>query len=273
MRDVQLVCFSEADDEWVQRFIALPATQAYGLRKFPAPAQYRTHVATLRQLPNAPTQERLCALAQRAWHVRGQTGCLFALLAARAADTLRWEYVVLGATLSDLEPETAVALGEHLDRAVDDTRIQVLSILFPGITEATEAVTGIRGLTARTNFGLERDEIAGSSLRLHLRYPIGGSGAQAWVMAFAPFEFVPNTRRGPYFELAVRVKEKPSRIFHRVNQDRAVAHLADVPLVMKDKYWEHRWWSTLRRTRMILDGEPNDISAAKATLAVPIDFL
>ncbi|MGH8883864.1 MAG: hypothetical protein ACRDYX_01555 [Egibacteraceae bacterium] len=198
---------------------------------------------------------------------------MFARLAARAADTLRWDYVVLSATLSGFEPETCIALEQHLDRSVEDARTQVLSILFPEMTGATEAVAGIRELARRTKFWLERDEVADSSLRLYLRYPVGDSGVQAWVMAFAPFDFVPNTRRGPYFELAVRVKEKPAKIFHRLNEDRAVAHLADVPLVMRDRYWEHRWWSTLRRTRMILAGEPNDISAAKTTFVVPISFL
>lgn len=92
-------------------------------------------------------------------------------------------------------------------------------------------------------------------------------------MAFAPFHFAPSTRRGPYLELTIRVKQKPEAIFHRLNQDRDIAHLADVPLEMSPQHWEDRWQSTLRRTRMVLGGEPDEMSAAKATLAVPLSEL
>jgi hypothetical protein len=120
------------------------------------------------------------------------------------------------------------------------------------------------------SFWLERDELRDGHRRLHLRYKMTPA-IDAWVMAFGPFKELPNTRRSPYFELAIRVKPKPERIFYRLNQDASVAHLADVPLQTTERFWELRWASTLRRTRMILGRRPDDISAAKSTLVVPAD--
>lgn len=211
------------------------------------------------------------ALAQRDWHVRGQTGCMFARIAALQALTLRWDYTVI----RDLSMEYSGAIERYLSGIHSDPRIELASLLFPEVTAAEQAVDIVRNLVAATSFWLERDETRTGAQHLHVRYPVGTPGrtVQAWVMGFAPFKFVPNTRRGPYFELAIRVKEKPDRIFHRLTQDRDVAHLADVPLTMSDRHWEDRWQSTLARTRMILGGEPNEVSAAKSTLVVPTDLL
>lgn len=130
----------------------------------------------------------------------------------------------------------------------------------------------IRALVRRGPFWLERDDLADGLHHLFLRYPVDAN-TQAWVMVFAPLDFIPHTRRGPYTELAIRVKPKPEWVFHRSSQEREIAHLADTSLTMSDRHWEHRWWSTRRRTEMILGARPDDISAAKATVTVPAQLL
>ncbi len=253
------------------RFSSLERDVSYGLRKFPAASQYHSSIGHLISSADPRMANRVYALAQRDWHVRGQTGCMFARLAARSASTLRWDYVVV----SDLRatPEACNQIIDALDCAVADRGCQVLSFLFPTVVEPLEAVEVVYFLASRGPFWLEANHISEDSLHLHLRYPVGASGVQAWIMGFAPFPFLPNTRRSPYFELAVRVKPKPTTIFHRLNQDRGLAHLADAQIKMDPKHQEHRWQSTLRRTRMILGSEPDEISAAKSTLVVPLDLV
>ena len=146
-------------------------------------------------------------------------------------------------------------------------------MLLPGVTNPRQAVAAIGELTDHSKFWLERNEVVEALLRLNVRYPVGGSGIQAWVMAFGPFDFLPNTRKAPYFELVTRVKPKPSKIFYRLNQNASIAHLADTSLGLTDEAHEPIFARTLQRTRDILGGEPDDISAAKATLAVPIELL
>ncbi len=258
----------ENDDNLTTRFSTLPRDVSLGLRRFPALHHYHTQVAALTQEYGSTVQSaRLYAHAQRDWHVRGQTGCMFARLAARVADALRWDYVVV---TEDLGDESYYAeLGRAIDSAIADNACQIASLLFPYITRPSEAVHIIYSLTASTSFWLEKDIIQDGQLHLHLRYPISSRQTQAWVMAFAPFSCMPSTRHAPYFELAIRVKEKPESVFHRLNQDRSLAHLADAPLVMSPKHQEDRWQSTLRRTRMILGREPDDVTAAKSTLVIP----
>lgn len=266
------VSLSESDLLAALGFASLDATESFGLRKFPRPEQYHERFIQLaaRHIVSQPAV--LYVLAQRDWHIRGQTGCMFARLAACRSVSLRWESIVVDyATGCDRDYLEGVA--DHVRDAVCDDHVEIVSVLFPSLCKSSNIEIMVRDLVARTPFWLERDDVVDGYRRLHLRYPVGTGPrpAQAWVMAFAPFRFLPNTRRAPYVELAIRVKEKPKWIFHRLNQDRNVAHLADVPLVMPERHWEHRWRSTLRRTRMILGGEPDEISAAKCTLAIPID--
>jgi hypothetical protein len=268
---VELLRFNESHKKYAAEFAHLSTTVAYGERRFPASGQYHQLVSDLSRTNNAPSVYELSVLAQRDWHARGQNGCVFARLAALAADSLRWDYIVVSELLQT--PGSIVALCAQLDTAIADERCEVVSILFPLTSAPSQAIATIRELSGLSPFWLEYDEVDQGYLRLHLRYPVAGGGIQAWVMAFSPFSFVPNTRRAPYFELVLRTKEKPTEVFHRLNQDRDIAHLADAPLVMSEKYWEDRWRSTLRRTRMILGGEPDNISAARATFAIPIGML
>jgi hypothetical protein len=245
----------------------LPREVTFGLRKFPHARRYHEWVSDQVAQGNPVGFARLCALAQRDWHIRGQTGCQFARLAALAAHALSWHYLV-AAVAEPIAAEFGV-ITSQLELAERDQGCEILSILFPAVTSPRQAVNIIYDFATQRGFWLERVSLDEDHLRLHLRYTLPGPKSAAWIMAFAPFDFMPNSRRSPYFELAIRVKPKPSEIFHRINSDRAVAHLADAPLTMPAKHWEDRWQSTLKRTRMILGHEPNQISAAKATLTVP----
>lgn len=264
---IHRVIFGPGHAQLIHRMAAIPATAKYGLRRFPTPAEYHRHVSQWGEQRPTLSLDDVYASAQREWHVRGQTGCQFARLAARAADTLRWDYLVL----SDAEPspDTLAALDTQLQLAAADPAVEIVSVLAPAIASLSGAAALLTGLTGpHTLFWLELDQIVNGSRRMHLRYPVAPA-VRAWVMAFAPWPEVPNTRRGPYLELAIRVKPKPASIFHRLTPDRDVAHLADIPMQMNTKHWEDRWLSTMARTRMILGKDPDDVAAAKVTLTVP----
>jgi hypothetical protein len=268
--NITLIAFRHEDDMDVSYLKDLPRHLQLGERRFPTAAAY--HEAVTDQIGTLGPEDAAehYASAQRDWHVRGQNGCQFARLVANDAETMGWEYAVCDDTM--LTPDLVRELDEQAQSAIARPETQVLSLLFPRVTTANEAVGIIRLLAAHSRFWLERDEMTNDGQALYLRYPVE-EDVQAWIMAFAPLDFLPNTRRGPYFELAVRVKPKPEWLFHRLNQDRDLAHLADVPLVMSERYWEDRFESTLRRTRRILGGEPDQVSAAKATLVVPAGYL
>lgn len=251
----------------------IPNTQQFGLRKFPSLEQYYETVSTLSQGIETEEQNHLYALAQRDWHIRGQNGCMFARIAALKSENVGWNYSVIDPQVSKIDNTQVVDIHGSLEEAVRNSDTELYSLLFPGVTSAKSAVEIIRTLARGPKFWLEKDELIDSVLKLRLRYPVVENEVQAWVMAFGPFNFLPNTRQAPYFELVTRVKVKPETIFHRLNKDPAVAHLADIPLDMPEKYWEDRFDSTLRRTRMILGNEPDDVSAAKSTISIPEEYL
>jgi hypothetical protein len=259
------------DQKWRKQFSNLIATETHGLRSFPSPECYRTFVrqklSDNEMLGYEPAN--LEALAQRDWHVRGQTGCQFARLGALQAEPVNWRYLVITGTRHD--SNLLATLAERVYFLAREPDCQILSILCPDLENAADAVHAVRNIAQLTeHFWLERDEVIDSFLRLNLRYTLPSGGVTSWVMAFGPMPFLPSTRRSPYFELVLRIKPKPYAIFHRLNQDRHIAHLADIPLKMSEARWEHRWMSTLRRTRMILGTEPDEITAARATLTVPV---
>lgn len=269
---ISLVAFRHEDEMDTSYLKGLPRTEQFGDRKFPSPAAYHEAVAAETSDSDQSERARHYAEAQRDWHVRGQNGCQFARLVAKDAEVVGWDYAVFDGTPSQVTPDVVAKLDDQVVDAVKRPETQVLSFLMPAVTDARDAVQIMRRLTECSAFWLERDEMTGDGQMLYLRYPVE-EDIQAWVMAFAPFDFLPNTRRGPFFELAIRVKQKPDWLFHKLNQDPELAHLADVPLQMSDRYWEDRFNSTVSRTRRILGGEPDQVSAAKATLVVPADRL
>ena len=267
-----LIAFRHEDETDTSYLRGLPRTEQFGDRKFPSPAAYRETVVAETTDSDPSERARHYAEAQRDWHVRGQNGCQFARLVAKDAEVMGWDYVVFGGHPQQISSEIVAELDDQVMDAIKRPETQVLSVLMPEVTDARDAVQIMRPLTEHGSFWLERDEMTDDGRALYLRYPVE-EGIQAWVMAFAPFDFLPNTRRGPFFELAIRVKQKPDWLYHRLNQEPSLAHLADVPLRMSDRYWDDRFDSTLRRTRRILGGEPDQVSAAKATLVVPADRL
>lgn len=269
---ISLVAFRHEDEMDTSYLRELPRTELFGGRKFPSSAAYHEAVAAETVDSDPSERARHYAEAQRDWHVRGQNGCQFARLVAKDAEVMGWDYTVFDGAPTQITRAVVAALDNQVVDAIKRPETQVLSFLMPSVTDARDAVQIMRQLTEFSAFWLERDEMTDDGQALYLRYPVK-EGIQAWVMSFAPFDFLPNTRRGPFFELAIRVKQKPGWLFHKLNQDPELAHLADVPLQMSNRHWEDRFDSTLSRTRRILGGEPDQVSAAKATLVVPSDRL
>ncbi|MFD9545550.1 hypothetical protein [Streptomyces sp. NPDC060022] len=249
------------------RLSRLPKTQPYGNRTFPSLECYREAADKTAKEFNLGFPH-VAACAQLDWHLRGQNGCQFARLAASNAELLGWDLFVVA---DHLDTRGTQQIDVKIRACISDPRVQLVSLIWPYLQEPLSAVRVVRGLVAGSEFWLERDELVDRLRYLALRYPITKQ-VQAWAMAFGPFGFLPNTRRAPFFEIIIRVKEKEETIFHRLNQDRESAHLADVPLKMSDLLREHRWNGTMRRTRMILSREPDDISAAKSTITLPADY-
>lgn len=236
---------------------------SFGQYRVPSPEQYDTRARELQAmgLPMAT----IAIEAQRDWHARGQNGCNFARIAARRAMEVGWHSEFIGSR------DNAGQVSDIMEAAADDPTKQIVSLVF-GKMPADDLVETIVTLTEESNFYLQKDEIIdnGSHRQLFLRYPLAAGRIAAWSMCFAPYTFMPNTRRSPFIEIATRVKEKPEGLHPMLNGNPAEAHLADLIIDTNPKHTADRIVTTIGRTATILGGKPNHITAAKSTLVVPV---
>lgn len=239
---------------------------SFGKYNVPSLEQYAERTQQLREqgLPTAV----ISTSAQRDLHTRGQNGCNFARIAARRAMEVGWhsEYI---ASIDGLD-----RVGDIMKSAEDDPGREIVSVVFEPMPPR-DLVDTLVTLTEVSDFYLEKDELidGGTKRQMFLRYPLKLGRIAAWSMCFAPYDFMPNTRRSPFIEIATRVKEKPDNLHSMLNGNPAEAHLADLVLDNDPKHTAHRIATTVTRTETILGVKPDHITAAKSTLVIPVDFL
>lgn len=214
--------------------------------------------------------QEFVSIIHRHWHGEGRNGCVFALLAARKAETVGWQDFVITKNIDSLENDNTISLlTGKIEEAIANPNCEILSLLFSRIVTTEELVRLICQLLRIELIHLTEEKEVDDLVTLAIRIPINEEGVLSWLMAFGPFDYFPQTRQSPITEIAIRVKPKPKIQFHRLTPDREAAHLADLPLDYSNKMMEKTWDNTLKRTRIILGREPDEISAAKTTFSLP----
>lgn len=209
---------------------------------------------------------------QNLWHRKGNNGCVFSQAVASKAADLGWQQAVFMHRIEDIEsPRLAQTIDEVIQNAYADPRVRILSLLFPLVVQDIELVGLINTFvsSAIPSIFLAAEEDYGDATTISLRMETIPGQQLAWIMGFGPFTFLPNTRHAPITELVIPAKAKPSSGFHRHSHDMSAAHVADVPTQLPDKIMEHLWDATYVQARHILNGEPDQFSAARTTFSVP----
>jgi hypothetical protein len=247
-------------------FSGLVNDTSFGRYNLPSLDQYDSRINELRGI--GVPEEAIAVSAQRDWHSRGQNGCNFARIAARRAIELGWHSEHIGSQ------DNLGRVDDVMRESVENPEHEIVSLLFNFMSPRDLASTLI-SLTEAAKFYLEKDELIdeGARRQLFLRYPLAFGKIASWSMCFAPYDFMPNTRRSPFIEIATRVKEKPEGLHPLLNGNSDEAHLADLIIDKDPKHTGHRIAVTVERTASILGEKPNHITAAKSTLVVPIDQL
>jgi hypothetical protein len=208
-------------------------------------------------------------IIHRHWHGEGRNGCIFALLAARRAKELGWLDFVVTEDIETIENSSVLSKVEkQIKESISNPDCEILSLLFSNIVTTQDFVRLIRLLLTLEMILLSDEQVTGKLVSVSLRIPLGHD-VLSWVMAFGPYKHFPETRQSPITEITIRVNPKPERQFHRLSKDKDAAHLADLPLDYHEGVMEQTWQNTLRRTRQIIGGEPDNFSAAKTTFSVP----
>lgn len=232
------------------------------------------------------TRPELAVEAQRLWHREAFQGCNFATLMSQVNDHL-------GGDLREQHgwvtlPVTSHPTGEPDDDLLDEIEFEVaalidapavhaVSILFPLLTDPHDLIRLIRGLGSRPPWELDTNAGKPSPAgRTHLgiRRRLPG-GELAYVLGFAPLDFLPLTRRAPFTELAFVAKPIGERARQReklADADPAFGHLAYMPIAIEpDEVFSMRWLATKKMRERVLEAHPDLAQGAKAkvTFAVP----
>lgn len=247
----------------------LSRSQEVGSLHFPTRTDYEQYFMLQGRIPTPDAlwnDDNLVRNVQRHWHTRGQTGCIFAQIAATKAEEVGWRSEVVKRNLQ--EYGIATSIDTLVTEGIQDPHVQNLSLLFPQARTNADLRALLAGITtgsqvfkAITTRYEEYDIVA---LRAKLR-----EGVLSWVVGFGPFDFLPLSRRSPVTELAIRTKEKPDTLFHKLNKDKSAAHLADIPLGLDGDLMEFLLEATKERTQLILQDIPRELAAAKITFAIP----
>lgn len=216
--------------------------------------------------------DKLVIATQRHWHTHGQNGCVFAQVAATRADDVGWDSRVLSKEGLLSEGKNVVhKIDEIFEGAINNEGNQNLSLLFPNIETPQQLVTLLKDIRDTSTKIIVHDTQLTDYTVLALRGKLGG-GVLSWLVGFGPFDFLPLTRQSPITEIAIRTKKKPEIIFHKLNQDRDAAHLADIPLGLNDKLMDTLLDKTKSRTGEILAGTSRKLSSAKVSFAIPTKY-
>jgi len=211
---------------------------------------------------------------QRHWHMQGQNGCVFAQAVAHSPEKHGWDTNVVTQTMIE---EGDSSLITRVDQVIQDTiadpNNELVSLLFPSIDSPEGLVQLLHTLDQTRSINITQVEDHDGISKVALRVPLAEGIVQSWLVAFAPLDYLPETRKAPVTEIAVRTKLKPDVMFHMLTQTEDEAHLADVPTGFSDKVMERLWQSTYQRTREVLGGDEarkaNPFASAKVTIAVP----
>jgi hypothetical protein len=182
---------------------------------------------------------------------------------------MQWPALVISSQGGELANSISEAVPYALKSAMESEKCEILSLLFPHVTQLSEFQELCKSLADETEITMEEDRSHPGWVTVALRLDISQAGQLAWIMAFGPFESWPPSRRGPVTELAIRVKPKPDQLFHKLNQDHSAAHLADTPLLLAEEQMEAVFERTENATRDVLGADPDFRSAAKTTFSYP----
>lgn len=204
--------------------------------------------------------------AQNHWHEKGNNGCIFSQVIAHDYEKYHWQKTII-----DLVNEgTPHQIDETVSKAISQPEVRLLSLIFPSVKsdQALTALCEILSFQTKSIFLLE-DKFVEQFVALSFRSALENGEVLSWIMGFGPFDSFAQTRKSPFTELVIPVKKKPDDTYHRHNQDKDSAHVADQHIPLDDKVLDILWDNTFKKTKKVLGHKPNVFSGARTTFTLP----
>lgn len=196
-----------------------------------------------------------------AFFSRNQSGCAFAVIAARDPDKYEWRHDIV----TDVEPAQIAA---RVCAALEDPAISTLSLVFPSVTD----VDGLMGLLAALRCGpIYLHETHDTSNNRCYRFRARVGEDESYISGFGPFDFMPETRRTPHTSIVMRVKPRPDYAWHLKPPVAGIVDVAAMDMKgISDRNLKRLWNNSFLTVRGILGKKPDEESAAKTTFILPL---
>lgn len=206
------------------------------VRRAPTRSEYEAHLrakginAGFESLEDRPD---LALPVYRDWQRRAQIACVFARRIAVYPERYDIAWEVIDARV---EAGTAESIAATISETVEPMKGQedAVAILLPGLTHPQTLVRLCKALGRQDRWSLMEPFNPSDRLdRMYVRLTTDlAPDAEAEILGFAPFEFLPITRRSPIVALQIRTKADGAK--HRGRSGRRKSYLAHIE-------WPRRW--------------------------------
>lgn len=209
----------------------------------------------------------LAAVILLNWIQATQPGCLFATHLAKHRDRAGWLPVVMPRQLSDEQTQQSV------DQIMFPTpEAEMVMFVFPWVRtpeQLADLIAQIRKCAGWSSVDpISLDGAAPDELLVGLRWLLPSGEAESWALGFAPFEFMPFTRRAPYTAIVIRPLDPPDWQ-ERPEADHTPVHLAQVPHFFGEERSRQIWRDTEQLREDLLGGELTHAARARVTFCLP----
>ena len=233
------------------------------VRRFPNRSDFEAHVFGLRR-GDGSYDPQLASDVMLTWIARGQTGCSFATLLAAAPIDAKW---ITAAVPERLDQQHLAALFA----ALVSEPPEALMVTFPYVDSPKQLAELVEQLASLPGWrGHLGDSPAPGHISVALRWDMPGQPLASWVLGFAPFDFMPFTRRAPFAAVVYRPTPQYVAAIERKHEDGiAGVHLADLPINLPEDEFDKRWAHTERVKKNLLAGELEHAAKAKVAFVLP----
>ena len=192
---------------------------------------------------------------------QGLVGCKFAEHAAKSPQEHKWGHCII-------EHPNVLHIDREVRKAVDDPRIAQLSIIFPSVRTKQDLIALVEQFEMSEIFYFEPDVEFQNYICKRLRARI--LDKTSWVSGFAPMDFMPKTRRTPFTEIVLRVKNKPP-YRKNIQPDTCENELHPGDLAMQGitgAEFTRMWKESFAAVKKVLGHNPDELSAARTSFVI-----
>ena len=159
--------------------------------------------------------------AQIDWHRKFNQGCLFAtFMATKDPKLFGWDFVCIPEKITI---DSFTEINRQIAESIVNPEKQVISFLFPSITNESDLVNLIDIARKLPNWKMSSEPIDGTSFTaISLKVKLNeiddkGDQIYSWAIGFGPFNHFAATRISPHTELSLVTKSKQDRKSTRLN--------------------------------------------------------